>query len=243
MSNDVLVVVQARMGSSRLPGKTMMKINDKPLIAYLIDTIQYVNKEFKIVIATSDAVENNIIRQFAEENLLDCISGSENNVASRFIKVIEQYPTYKYFIRLCGDSPLFDVNLLKIGLDYLNQDIGFDIITSKFQNSYPMGSNLEIFDSGVYSDGFLKFKTKEHFEHVTQYFYQNFEEYKIRTMPVVNIKSKDLKYKLSVDTYEDFQKVYFLLERMGFEPFRYSLKEKFFLIDEYFDDYILNNTN
>ena len=62
-------------------------------------------------------------------------------------------------------------------------------------------------------------------------------------MPVVNIKSQDLRYKLSVDTYDDFQKVYFLLERMSFKPFRYSLKEKFFLIDEYFVDHILNIPN
>ena len=236
MKDDVLIIIQARMGSSRLPGKTMMNINGKPLISYLIDTIRYVRGDLKIVIATSENIENNVIRRFADENFVNCISGSEVNVASRFVKVIEQFPTFKYFVRFCGDSPLFDADLISLGLNYIIQNQGYDILSSKFQDSYPIGSNLEIFRSSVFLDGFKRFNTEEHIEHVTQYFYQNIEQFTCKIVPIIDLKCKDLKYKLSVDTFEDYRKVNFLIERMQFQPWKYTLREKFFFIDEYFNN-------
>jgi spore coat polysaccharide biosynthesis protein SpsF len=235
MNKDLIIIIQARMGSKRLPGKSMLNINGKPLISYLIDTIRHVNEKLKIVIATSELIENDVIRRFAEDNQIDCFSGSENNVASRFVEVIENNPNFKYFVRLCGDSPLFDVNLLKNGLYLVSQNEEFDIVTTKFNNAYPMGSNLEIFSCKMYKEVFNKFNSEEHFEHVTTFCYQHFEHHKMKRIGLRDVRANDLKYKLSVDTIEDFDKVNYLLQKMKFEPWNYSIHEKFTLIEEYYN--------
>ena len=230
-SIDPIIIIQARMGSTRLPGKSMMLINNKPLLAYLVDTVSFVFKNSPIIIATSELPENEVIRQFALKRNIQVISGSELNVASRFKTAIEAFPNYQYFMRLCGDSPFFDVELLKKGKDSLEHKFGYDFITSKFQEGYPMGSNLEIIKSQVFLSEFDKFSKPGHFEHVTPYFYENFEKFTSLVYICENPKSKELKYKLSVDTFEDFKQAEKLLEEMEYQPWKFSLEQKFNLIE------------
>jgi spore coat polysaccharide biosynthesis protein SpsF len=228
-----LVIIQARMGSSRLPGKSMMPINGTPLLAYLIKTILSVDSNIKIVIATSELPENDIIRSFAKEYNIDCVSGSETNVASRFVKILEANPSFGYFIRLCGDSPFFDVDLLKKGIDIMNGLEEYDIITSKYVEGYPMGSNLEIIKSSLYIDSFKSFNSPEQFEHVTPYFYKDIDKYHCHIIQCLDPNSNDPNFKLSVDTKEDFEKAVFMLAQMNYEPWEYSLEEKFNYIKVY----------
>lgn len=243
MNRQPLIIIQARMGSSRLPGKSMMNIAGKPLLDYLVQTVFQVFKEAKLIIATSERVENNLIRNYARANGIDVISGSEENVASRFIEAILKFPQYEYFMRLCGDSPFFDIELLERGKKVLNDGNNYQFITSKFNEGFPMGSNLEIVDRALYLAKYEKFTKSEHFEHVTKYFYEDFEAYKSYVIKCAIHGFDEPKNKLSVDTSEDFMKAEFLLEKMNFTPWKFSLTEKFNFIHNYFEETLDSNNS
>lgn len=228
-----LIIIQVRMGSSRLPGKSMMKINNIPLLEYLIKNIYYVFSNAKIVIATSELPENDIIREYGKSQNIEVISGDELNVASRFVLILELFKDHEYFIRMCGDSPFFDIELLEKGKAILEKDLKFDFITSKFKEGYPMGSNLEIVKRDVFLREYPNFNLPGHFEHVTQFFYEEFECYNSFIIKCDHSESNLFDYKLSIDTKDDFEKAVFLLSKMGYKPWEFNLNEKFRLIDDY----------
>ena len=109
------LIVQARMGSSRLPGKSAIKIKQRSILGHLIDSLKYWLPEHEIIIATSQLPENNYIREFGKSENITIYSGSEDNVAERFTSILEN-SSNEYFIRLNGDSPLFDALTLKESL-------------------------------------------------------------------------------------------------------------------------------
>jgi spore coat polysaccharide biosynthesis protein SpsF (cytidylyltransferase family) len=232
-SENPLIIIQARMGSSRLPGKSMMLVNNIPLLGFLIENIFSVFKNSKIVIATSELKENDIIREYGKVHNIDVISGDEFNVASRFVLALELFKEYQYFIRMCGDSPFFDIELLKKGKALLEQNNKYDFITSKFEEGFPMGSNLEIIKRDIFLRDYSCFKLPSHFEHVTQFFYEKFENYKAFIIKCNHSNSDLVKYKLSVDTLSDFEKAVYMLNRMDYKPWEFTLEDKFKLIDEY----------
>ena len=83
--NKVGIIVQARMGSQRFPGKVMNKIKNKPILFYILQQIKKSTLYDKVIIATSIKKENDIIRNFCKKNKITCFSGSENNLVNRYI--------------------------------------------------------------------------------------------------------------------------------------------------------------
>ena len=81
--NKIDIIIQARMGSKRFPGKIMKKVNGKPILYYMINQIKKSRLSDKIILATSIKKENNIVRNFCKKNKLSCFSGSENNLVNK----------------------------------------------------------------------------------------------------------------------------------------------------------------
>lgn len=224
---DNIVVIQARMGSSRLPGKSMMQVGGKPMLDYLIDTLLSVFSKEELIIATSKNTENNIIRDYANSKEIMCFSGDEENVASRYFLILSNHPTKKYLYRICGDSPYYDKEILEKGLRHIAASDELDFISSMPNKGYPMGCNLEVMKTELYLKHFPLFNKKEHFEHVTPYFYENKDSFRHILIACQVEGYAYEKYKFSVDTKEDFEIAKKMLESMNFEPWKYTIKEKF----------------
>ena len=108
----MLCILQARMLSTRLPGKILKEIKGKPLIAYEIDRIKHSKKIDKIVLATSDDKSNDILEDFCRAYNIDCFRGDENDVLKRFRDCSIMYPNSEYIVRLTGDCPLIDPEVI-----------------------------------------------------------------------------------------------------------------------------------
>ncbi len=112
-----ILVVQARMNSSRLPGKVLMPIVDKiPLIGILLKRLKKIKKVDKIIVATSKNTENDILVKYLEKNKYNYFRGSENDTLSRFYEVSKKNKA-KIIIRITADCPLVDPNLINKFLD------------------------------------------------------------------------------------------------------------------------------
>lgn len=109
MAQDPLIIVQARLGSKRLPGKVLMPIKGRPMLAYLLDRLPD-----EAVVATPD----HDIALFArdEGKRAFCWDGPQDDVAGRFAACLEAYEHPDTFIRLCADSPLMDYALIEAAM-------------------------------------------------------------------------------------------------------------------------------
>lgn len=200
----MLAVIQARMSSSRLPGKVLMPLYGEPMIQRVISRVALAKGVDRIIVATSSNPEDASIYDYCIANNIDCFRGSLENVADRFARIIDE-TCDNGIIRICGDSPLIDPELITASIVHFN-DGDYDLVTNIFPRTFPKGQSVEIINSDVFKKAFKeKYFSKADLEHVTSHFYLNDRNYKIYNL-VNKINNKDFsKIQLSVDTLEDFK--------------------------------------
>ena len=205
----MLCIVQARMSSKRLPGKTLKKINSKPLIYYLIKSLKRSNKIKQIIVATSNRIDDKKILSYCKRNNILYYAGPLKNVSLRFKKILEN-TKFTEFIRVSADSPLLDYKIINKAISIYNKSKP-DIVTNIFKRTFPKGQSVEIIKKQIFLKNYINFKKPEELEHVTSYFYNNKKKFNI-----VNFRFKynisDIN--LSVDNMKDFRIVQKILKKV-----------------------------
>ena len=198
----MLCVIQARASSIRLKRKIFQLIDNKTILEHVINNVKSCNNIKKIIIATSKNEDDNETKNLCDKLNTEVYRGSLKNVASRFYEIINKYKSDK-FIRLNADSPLIDSKLIDEFISYSNSKIN-DITTNALHRSFPKGQSIEIFNTDFFKQEYKNISTDDHKEHVTKYFYENKNNYKI-----LNIKNSTpySEINLSVDTEEDLQRI------------------------------------
>ena len=212
----ILAIVQARMGSTRLPGKMMKQINGKPMVFYLPEQLKYSKLIDQVVIATSIQPENDEMFEYLKSSGVEVFRGPEDDVLKRFVMVAEKYKP-DIIVRITGDEPLIDPCLVdKVIQEHI--DSGADYTSTKeykdgeYIRTVPMGLDSEVFST----QGLLKVDkigtTDFDREHVTPYFYMHPNEFKVH----VYKNKPDYKGKpvITVDNAEDFEFVKEVIETL-----------------------------
>ena len=197
---NIIAIIQARMGSTRLPGKTLKLMNGKPMLEHLVHNIKKSKFVNKIIIATSDNSEDDPIESFCKKKKINYYRGSKNNVLSRFKIIADKYKP-NLIVRLTGDNPFVENKLLDFMLKtYLTKYKDYDYINNVDNSNFPYGLYVEIFTIKALNIASRNSK-KSDFEHVTLYIRRNKKKFK-----TASIKS-DGKFKynrLTVDNEKDF---------------------------------------
>ena len=113
----ITAIIQARMGSTRLPKKVLMPLEGKPVLRHIVDRLGSVQQINNVVIATSESEINDEIVDFCKTENIDFYRGSEDDVLNRFYKTTQQYPS-DIFLRVTGDCPLIDPTLVESLINY-----------------------------------------------------------------------------------------------------------------------------
>ena len=187
------VIIQARMGSRRLPGKSLMKLGNNTILELVIKRVSMSKGVKKIIVATSKNKIDKKIQILCKKLKIECFRGSNVNVLSRFVK-ISKIKKLQSFIRICADSPFIDPKLIdKLIKIYKNNN--FDIVTNVYPKTFPSGQSIEILDANFFCNFSKKIKNKKDLEHVTTFFY------KIKNLKIYNLENKSnfIKKKLSID--------------------------------------------
>lgn len=201
------IIVQARMGSRRLPGKVLRPAAGKPMLQYLLETLIRSGLG-EVVVATSDLGADDGIAALAASLGLDCVRGDEQDVAARFSAAIRKH-AFRAFARVCGDSPLLDAALLRQGAREFSAG-ACDLVTNTFPRSFPKGQSVEVLGSEAFLRAQARFEEAEDREHVTRWFYRHPGEVRIRNFSSGGDWGA---VQLSVDTPEDFARLEALLAR------------------------------
>ena len=195
----IIAIVQARMGSSRLPGKVMSMINEVPIIEILIKRLQLSKKITDIVVATSIDNNNDSLEDFIKKIGFPCERGSEDNVLERYYKCASKYNA-DVIVRITGDCPFVDPVLVdEVIENYVNEKV--DYCSNTLDPTYPDGLDIEVFSYGALKEAYKNATTNYDKEHVTPY---------IRSGDQFSRKSISLDYDLSdirltLDEKEDLQ--------------------------------------
>ncbi|MCP4049672.1 MAG: acylneuraminate cytidylyltransferase [bacterium] len=205
-------VIQARMGSTRLPGKVLMEVNGVPLLKYQIDRVRKAETIADIIVATTTSEIDDFIVDFCDSNEIKCFRGSENDVLDRYYQCAKQY-NLKNIVRLTADCPLSDpqvidgvVNLfLQDKLDYAVNTVPVDTST------FPDGFDVEVFTMEALEKAHQKCSDTNYREHVTFYFWKDDNGFK--TGQLINDKDYS-KYRLTVDYPEDFEVVDYIFNEL-----------------------------
>lgn len=177
-------IIQARLGSTRLPNKVLMPlpINSKnTIISHAINQLKKISQISKIIVATSTSIVNNKLEKYVLDLDIDCYRGDENDVLSRFYNIVEQND-FDYVLRLTGDNPVIDNDYL---IEFIENCIAKELDYSCSKN-LPIGCNFEIIKTGELIKAHKHATCLYDKEHVTPYIrknaknisYYNFETYK-----------------------------------------------------------------
>jgi spore coat polysaccharide biosynthesis protein SpsF len=201
------IIVQARMNSRRLPGKVLMPLLGKPMLLYTLERLRQTG--LPLWVATSDRSHDDAVADFCMHHQAACFRGDEEDVAGRFVRLLEQHPL-DAFVRISGDSPLLDPRLVEIALSHYRKDRP-DLVTNVFPRSYPPGQSVEVLDSERFRAAYLQMTDPLDREHVTRLHYRLPEQFAIRNFNAA-LDYSHLHW--AVDTAEDFARVEAMLTRM-----------------------------
>jgi spore coat polysaccharide biosynthesis protein SpsF len=206
-----IAIIQARMGSQRLPGKVLHTVLGKAMLSYLIERVRRCDLLDSFIVATTREPTDDALAAFCANMGISCYRGSNLDVARRFFDIVNIYSP-DVFVRINGDSPLLDQRLIDRGLGYFhNGDYG--IVTNVFPRSFPRGQSVEILRSDIFTKTYPKMVRVEDLEHVTTYFYDHSRDYAILNFSCAEDISD---CQLSVDTTQDlvmFERIVFSMDR------------------------------
>lgn len=196
----MLVIIQARMSSNRLPGKVLMPLAGKPMLAWIVERVVAANYVSRVIVATSNEVDDDSIASYCKKYSIPCFRGNLLDVASRMMEAVKKEKA-DCFVRISGDSPLIDSKLIDqaIKIYYENE---YDLVTNVLKRTFPKGQSVEVLRTKTFIETYPIMNNVER-EHVTFYYYLHPEKFKI-----FNFISKEItaeKVQFSVDTYEDYQ--------------------------------------
>jgi len=207
------IIIQARMGSSRLPGKILLPVKSKPIFQCQIDRLRDV--ECPIIVATTTEPSDTAVVNFAIVNKLDFFRGSESNVLERYYLCAKQYKL-DVVIRLTSDCPLIDPVLINESLSaYLEEKDDYLYLSNSLSRTYPRGFDFEIFSFALLEDAYKNATDNWDKEHVTPYIGAN-KSGKVRIKQVMNDEDNS-RFRLTLDTKEDFDLLRLVIEQFNAE--------------------------
>jgi len=193
-------VIQARMGSTRLPGKVLKTIGDRPMLECVVNQVSNSKKIDHIILCTSTNKSDLDIIDLARSLDIQFFRGSDSDVLDRYYRCAEQF-ALNHIVRITGDCPLIDPEIIDNTI-HLYESGKYDYVNNFTEEDFPNGSSIEIL-SRVALKRAWENSLPEDREHVTPYIIKNPHYFKTNTELVKEYP----KAHLSVDVKEDLERV------------------------------------
>lgn len=208
------VVIQARMGSTRLPGKVMMPLAGRTVLSQVIARVQAAPVDEIVVATTVHPTDLPIVLE-AERCGASWFRGSEEDVLSRYYLAAQQSGA-DLVVRVTSDCPLFDPSVLSTLLQRFKGSERLDYLSNTLERTYPRGLDAEVFTAAALERAYREATKPHEREHVTPYLYQHPELFRIEQLK----QAVDLSHhRWTLDTPEDFQLIDAIYAAMGGMPF------------------------
>ena len=227
------IIIQARMGSTRLPGKILMKIDEKyRVLDLLIERLKLSKLVNKIIIATTPDEKNSVIVEVAKTHNILCFIGSEENVLERYYEAAKTF-NLDIIVRITSDCPFVDPKILDNMIEFYKKNKYDYIMNLDTVSNFPAGFEIEIFSFNTLKRVFHLSKTNYEKEHVTILIQHYPNYFSIFFYNDNHLKVfKDLR--LTIDYEEDLimiREIYKILKEKG-KPIDFTLQDVIEIIEE-----------
>lgn len=204
-----VIVVQARMTSTRLPGKVLLPLAGQPMLVRLLERLRRVRRAQGIVIATTTNAADDPIAALCAQQGVPCHRGSEHDVLSRYADAAHLHGA-DTVVRITSDCPLIDPALIDQVIAAYEEG-GSDYVSNMLPPTWPYGMAVEVFSAAALAQAHAEATQAAEREHVTPFLYWHPERYRLR-----NVASPvDLsQHRWTVDTPEDYELVSRLFEHL-----------------------------
>jgi len=207
-------IIQARMGSTRLPGKVLMDVTKgKPVLYYVINQLKHCKSIEKIIVATTTLQEDDKIAQFCIDNKISYFRGDSKNVLERHYICAEKFSLSK-IIRMPSDKPLLDPEVVDEIVEIFNSN-SFDYVTNFLPSTFPGGTEVEVLSFSSLKKSWEKAMLPSEKEHVTSYIYNHRDDFRI--FNVVNSENLS-NFRWAVDRIEDLRLVREIVSKIRKNP-------------------------
>jgi spore coat polysaccharide biosynthesis protein SpsF len=204
------IIIQARTGSTRLPGKILLPfLGDDSILDIIIRKLLPYKNKFPLILATSNDEKDKVLKSYSDKYDIMFFAGSEDNVLERFVQAGKAYKLDN-IIRICSDNPFLETKYLDILLARLEEKKEFDYCSFKTSKGLPvikshLGLFVEIVSTSALEKALNETNDSFYFEHVTNYIYVNPEMFKVVLIdaPELVFEREDLRF--TVDNESDFE--------------------------------------
>jgi len=205
MATRIVIVVQARMSSSRLPGKVLLPVLGKSILYRMIERLQMITHEAKIVIATSEDETDDVIAIEAEQMNVACYRGSLNNLLDRHYQVAKLYNA-DLVLKIPSDCPLIDPGIIDEVLDFYFEHPGkYDYVSNLHPATFPDGNDVEIMTMDCIKKTWYEAQRLLELEHTTPYIWEHQEIFRIGNVTWDNGKDYSMSHRFTIDYEVDYQ--------------------------------------
>lgn len=240
-----ITTIEARMTSTRLPGKVLKKFhstnplyNNLSCLQILIERIKGSKFISEIIIATSDNNKDDEIEHFCKNNNIKCFRGSEHDVLGRLAGALT-HSTDEHVIQLTGDNPFIDPKVIDytVGI-YCREYPRYDFVTNNGllnpnDHEIPLGMDMSVFPAQKLIDNSLLAQDNAYREHPTLFFYKNSREiFKCLNVPIPSNWKRKRKIRLTFDTNEDYYLLQSIYNHFSKTNIKFSLEEILNFLDK-----------
>lgn len=222
---QILAIIQARMGSSRLPGKVLKELSGKPALWHVVDRAgrsRFINE---IVVATTCQREDLEVVRYCADQGIRLYIGSEEDVLDRYYQAARLYKP-DHIVRITADCPLHDHNVIDMIIQK-HLDMDNDYTSNTLEDSFPDGLDCEVFTFPALEQAWKEAKLTSEREHVTPYIKKGdrFKKYSVKD-PVDHSQ-----YRWTLDTEKDFQFISKIFEELYEDTPEFDKDDIYALLD------------
>lgn len=205
-------IIQARMGSTRLPGKVLLNLIGRPMLGFMIERLKRAQLLDQIIVATSELAQNTDIVQLCDSIEIRCILGPEEDVLERYRYSASEIGA-DFIVRLTADCPLICPEIVdKVILEVMKSEKPIDYATNCIRRTYPRGLDTEVIRREALDTAAREAEKKEEREHVTLFIRRQPDRFR-----QLSIEDQDdySNIRWTIDTSEDFELIKKMVSEIG----------------------------
>lgn len=214
-----LAIIQARLGSTRLPKKILKDLHGKTVLKNIIERISRAKSIDKIVVATTcSSIDDELVDYIKGLESIDYFRGSEDDVLERFYECAKNYEP-RNIIRITADDPLKDPQLIDEALNIMDSNESLDYCSNTIHPTFPEGLDIEVFRFLALERAFIEAKLKSEREHVTPYIWKNPDKFNLHNFVY---KENLSQWRWTLDNEKDYKFMEAVYNNFGNNEFRYQ---------------------
>lgn len=195
-----IALIQARMSSSRLPGKVLLDISGQPMLLHVIHRAKQAKSVDLVAVITSTHADDDAIEMLCKENNIPCFRGSLDDVLDRYYQAAIHFQA-DIIVRLTADCPLLDPLIVEKVVRTFHES-SLDYVSNTLESTYPDGLDTEVFRFETLEKAWKEARLKSEREHVTAYIYNHPELFRLGSVK----QEQDLSsLRWTVDTFRDLE--------------------------------------